>query len=221
MLRGHTHRQNKSSGKAATWSPGHSSEGIEHPRKSFDIEMCREDDDYGGIDDDTDAGNSIAAREKAKRFVSTGHPRPMRNRTKEQTKGRSLAKTVQNKSTVADTETETKRKFVYLYQDPYAATEHQDEHYNEGETNLRLSHRRATVRTSHQDNALRESKNCRLCRKTERDFCGSKTRTNRQNKSSSQKHKPTDSDTATNRQNKSSGEAHYTTCTTRCCYDSD
>ena len=32
---------------------------------SFDIEMCREDDDYGGNDDDTDAGNSIAAREKA------------------------------------------------------------------------------------------------------------------------------------------------------------
>ena len=116
----------------------------------------------------------------------------MRNGTKEQTKGRKLAKTVN------------------FDQDPYAVTEHQDEHYKKGETSLRLSHRRATVRTSHQDNTLRESKNCRLCRKTERDFCGSKTRTNRQNKSSSQKHKPTDSDTATNRQNKSSGEAATT-----------
>ena len=31
----HTHRQNKSSGKPTTRSPGHSSEGIQHPRKAM------------------------------------------------------------------------------------------------------------------------------------------------------------------------------------------
>ena len=32
---------------------------------SFDVEMCSEDDDYDGDDDDTEDGNSIAAKEKA------------------------------------------------------------------------------------------------------------------------------------------------------------
>ena len=35
MLRRQTHRQNKSSGKPTTRSPGHSSEGIQHPRKAM------------------------------------------------------------------------------------------------------------------------------------------------------------------------------------------
>ena len=35
MLRRQTHRQNKSSGKPTTRSPGYSSEGIQHPRKAM------------------------------------------------------------------------------------------------------------------------------------------------------------------------------------------
>ena len=58
-------------------------------------------------------------------FVSTGHPKPMRDRTKEQTKGRMLAKAIQIKTTIKDTETKTNRLLLYSHQDPYAVTEQQ------------------------------------------------------------------------------------------------
>ena len=47
-----------------------------HKKKSqisFDVNMCSEDDDYDGRDDDKDDGNSIATREKAFRFRAGIH----------------------------------------------------------------------------------------------------------------------------------------------------